>query len=226
MPKHPYASLLKEYKIAIEHLTPTVPGEIKKEAEETLARLEANPNATEEEIRAALFKTWTAEYPHRKAFRELSGGQEVEKRLAIVLDHVDETVRGKLKKHIDAGVPLEEVLRSELFETEFTPEERHQVEDGILDADDHVKEELEKAADATTPAYQKLLKKWHGEEEKIIGKIDELEALKSKDAKWKEEIEQKVARFREGFLVTEPDPTLEDIEKEIEYWKGTFGEEI
>ena len=226
MPKHPYASLLKEYKIAIEHLTPTVPGEIKKEAEETLARLETNPNATEEEIRAALFKTGTAEYPHRHAFQEWGGEKETERRLALVLEHVDETVRAKLNKHLDAGVPLAELLKSHLFETEFTPEERHQIEDGILDADDHVKEELEKAADATTPAYQKLLKKWHGEEEKIMGKINELEALKSKDVKWKEEIETRVARFREGFLVTEQDPSLEDVEKEIEYWKGTFGEEI
>ena len=135
MPKHPYASLLKEYKIAIEHLTPTVPGEIKKEAEETLARLETNPNATEEEIRAALFKTGTAEYPHRHAFQEWGGEKEPERRLALVLEHVDETVRAKLTKHLDAGVPLAELLKSHLFETEFTPEERHQVEDGILDGD-------------------------------------------------------------------------------------------
>ncbi len=226
MSRHPFQALLDEYKIAISRLVPTVPKEIKKEAEGMLEALQKNSDATEEEVLASLVKTGMAEYPHRKAFRELTGGQEEKRRLQIVLEHVDENVRTKLKKHLDAGVPLEELVKSHLFETEFTPEERHQIEDGILDADDHVKEELEKAADASTPEYQKLLKKWQVQLEKIVKKIDELEALKDKDPKWKEEIVARVVRLREGLSVTEPDPELVDIEKEIEYWKGTFGEEI
>jgi hypothetical protein len=226
MPTHPFASLLGEYKIALSHLVPTVPKGVKVDAEKMLEALQRNSDATEDDIRAALVKTGMAEYPHRRAFRELHGARETNRRLEMVLEHVDENVRAKLKKHLDAGVPLEELVKSHLFETEFTPEERHQIEDGILDADDHVKEEMEKAADASAPEYQKLLKKWHSQLEKIVKKIDELEALKNKDPKWKEEIEARVARFREGLSVTEPDPELVDIEKEIEYWKGTFGEEI
>ena len=48
--------------------------------------------------------------------------------------------------------------------------------------------------------------------------------MADKDPKWKDEILNKVERFREGFLVTEEDPELEMVEKEIEYWKDTFGE--
>jgi hypothetical protein len=30
--------------------------------------------------------------------------------------------------------------------------------------------------------------------------------------------------FEEGWLATMPDPDLETVKKEIEYWQGVFGE--
>lgn len=226
MPKHPHQALLDEYTFAIKHLAPTVPKEVKEEAIKMHAALLANAKADEDEIRAALSKTGLAEYPHRHAFTELTKTVEGERRLAMVLEHVDENVRAKLKKHLDAGVPLEEITGSQLFETEFTPEERYQVEDALLDAQDHLKEEMEKTVDPSSAAYQSQLKKWSEYAQQLIKKIDELESLKDKDPKWRDEIVEKGKRFREGFLVTEPDPKLEEVEKEIEYWRGTFGEEI
>ena len=74
------------------------------------------------------------------------------------------------------------------------------------------------------PKYQKLLKKYQTEQEELIKEIEKLDALKTKDAKWKDEIEATVKRLKEGFLVTERDPQKEEIEKEIEYWLGTLGE--
>lgn len=226
MPKHPHQAILDEYAFALGHLAPTVPKEVKEEALNTHAALLGNPHATEDEIRAALSKTGLAEYPHRHAFKELTSRMEEERRLAMVLEHVDEHVRAKLKKHLDAGVPLEEITRSRLFETDFTPEERYQVEDALLDAKDHLKEELEHAAAGRGEAYQALVRKWDAHAQAILKKIGELESLKDKDPKWRDEIAEKAKRFREGFLVTEPDPKLEEVEKEIEYWRGTFGEEI
>jgi len=221
---HPHAALLKEYQIAIDHIVPSVPDELKKEAQQTHDALLKNEDATEAEILMALAKTGEAEYPHRKAAEEIAGKLEAETRLALVLDHVDETVRGKLKKHLDAGVPLEEIVKSDLFETEFTPEEKYQVEDALLDAADHVREEMAKAVDPSSAKYKKLVEKWQKHADKIEAKIAELEKVADKDPKWKEEILSKVERFREGFLVTEEDPELEVVEKEIEYWKDTFGE--
>jgi hypothetical protein len=221
---HPHASILKEYQIAIDHIVPSVPDVLKKEAQAMHDKLLADEDATLEEIEAALVKTGEAEYPHRKASEEIAGKLEATTRLTLVLEHVDENVRAKLSKHLDAGVPLEEILRSDIFETEFTPEERYQVEDALLDAADHVREEMAKAIDPNSEKYKKLVEKWKKHMEAIEAKLAELEKMASKDPKWKEEILNKVERFREGFSVTEEDPDLEVIEKEIEYWKDTFGE--
>lgn len=223
---HPFQSFLDEYALAIQNLAPTVPDEVKQEAERMLSELKKNPDTTEEEIRKALILTGLAEYPHRRAYKELAGTRATEAEKRLVLEHVDATVREKIQPHLDAGVPLEVLVRSDLFEKELTAEQRYQVEDAILDAKDHVKEEMEKSMETGSPEYQVALKKWEGVRDAISKKIDELEAMESKDPKWKDEIAEKVKFFREGFSVTEPDPELETVEKEIEYWRGTFGEEL
>lgn len=223
---HPLQSRLDEYQIAINNLASSVPSEIKERAQSLHDELLADVDASEEAVLAAVVETGLAEYPYRHAFQELTEGAEERKRVELVLDHVDESVRARLKQHLDAGVPLDDVISSGLFQTAFTPEERYQVEDAVLDARDHVKEELAAAFTADAPAYQKSLKKWETYRDQIAEKIDELEAMASTDAKWKEEILGKVKRFREGFAVTERDVELEEVEKEIEYWKGVFGEEI
>ena len=61
---HPHQSILDEYGYAIRHFVPTTPEEIKEEAKKTHSELLANENADEDMIRAALFKTGLAEYPH------------------------------------------------------------------------------------------------------------------------------------------------------------------
>ncbi len=223
---HPHENLLKEYQFAIDHLVPTVPAEVKAEGQGLHDALLANENAMEEEILAALEKTGRAEYPHRKAFHDVVGKLEETRKLEMVLEHVDEKVLAKLKKHLDAGVPLEAITNSSIFEEEFTAEERYQVEDALFDAADHLKEEMGKAAHPENEAYKKALAKWEAHAAAIEAKIDELEKLALKDPKWNQEIMGRVERFREGFLVTERDPELEEVTKEIEYWKGVLGEEL
>jgi hypothetical protein len=223
---HPFESTLKEYQVAIDHLAATVPPQVKKEAQQMHDALLANANATEEDIRAAMLKTGLAEYPHRHAYKELVGNVSEARRVEMILEHVDEKVRGKLKTLLDSGVPLEEITRSAMFETDFSADERYQVEDAILDAADHLKEEFSDAAGQNKKEYEVLVKKWTEQEKKIEEKIAQLETLKDKDAKWRDEIARRVARLREGFLVTEPDPELLEVEKEIEYWHGTLGEEV
>jgi t-SNARE complex subunit (syntaxin) len=222
---HPHEYLLKEYQVAIDRLAPTVPQEIRDRARARLSNLMADPDATEDEIRGALFETGREEYPHRHAFGELTAGGIEARRVEITLEHVEPGVAERVKRLVDSGVTMNELTNSRLFESEFTPEERHQVEDALLDADIHVKEEFGKSVVSDEKAYAAAVKRWEKRRDDIQVKIDELETLRSRDEKWRADIEEKVKRFREGFSVTEPDPELEEVEKEIEYWKGTFGEE-
>lgn len=74
--------------------------------------------------------------------------------------------------------------------------------------------------------YKNLVEKWTKTAEQIDSSIEKLKKLgQSATADQKQEIENKVSRFREGFLLTERDPELFEVEKEIEYWADTLSQE-
>ncbi|MFC1787774.1 hypothetical protein ACFLZY_00975 [Patescibacteria group bacterium] len=223
---HPYQSLLDEYQFAINHLVPTVSPEIKTKAQKWHDQFMADQNVEEIEIKKALFQTGRAEYPHRHAYKEMSSVPVEARTKEMVLDHVDDEVEQILNKYFGSGVSLEEIIESRIFETDFSAEQRYQIEDAILDAKDHLKEEMADSIDSQSELYQKAYTKWNNQAQKIEVIIEELEALKDQDPKWTDEIINKVIQFREGFLLTEIDPDLEEIKNEIEYWKGVFKEEI
>ncbi len=70
MDTHPQLAILDEFKIAIDKLPVTIP-EVKKEAEQLYADLEADQSATEQQVHDALVKIGKQVYPHRKATKEL-----------------------------------------------------------------------------------------------------------------------------------------------------------
>ncbi len=217
---HPHQSFLDEFQIAINAFVPTVPAELKIVAQTKHDALAADLNADEITISAALYEIGVQEYPHRQTYHELASKTEEAKRLEMVLEHVDETVRAFLKRHIDNGVPLDEIVRSELFETELNADQRYQVEDAILDTKDHLEEAMHLVVDPASNEYQVALAKWTKHAQTIQTKLEELVALADKDPKNRAEILGRVAHFREGFSVTERDPELADVENEIEYWRG------
>lgn len=216
---------MKEYQYAINHLAPTVPAEVKDEGKKILDQLLADPNASEESIHEAMARTGRAEYPHRHAFNELTGATKLEKLKEHVLEHVDDKVKKKLEEILSSGANIEEITRSKMFEDDFTAEEKYQIEDGLMDAEEHVKEEMKELSEKDLSKYNELVKKYEAEGDEIQKQIDILRAMASHDKKWEAEILEKVKVFEEGWLVTLPDPKLETIQKEIEYWKGVFGEE-
>lgn len=220
---HPYEALLNEFAFAVRHFVPTLPESIKQEAEATLERLKADPSMTEEQIKQAFYEIGVQEYPHRHAYQELTQGAAREELKAMVLEHVDETVRGVIKPYLDSGVALDELVKSDLFESQLTPEERYQVEDGILLANRKMADKLKKQVSAQEQTYDALVEKWTAHAREIQKAIDALESLSPQgDENQRLEIANKAERYREGFLLTEPDPELEEVKKEIEYWQETF----
>jgi len=223
---HPHEYLLKDYQYAIKHLPPTVPAEIKAEAQKMHDAFLADPNASEERILEAMAKTGKAEYPYRHAFFELTSSTRIERLKEEVLAHVDEKTKKKLEGLLASGADVVEITRSKMFEDDFTAEERFQIECGLVDADEHLKDELEDLSEKDQGKFDKLVKKYSDQKEAIEKQLEILRAMASHDPKWQAEILDKVKTFEEGWLITMPDPKLETIKKEIEYWKGVFGEEI
>lgn len=145
---------------------------------------------------------------------------------AMVLEHVDETVRAVIKPHLDAGVSLDELFSSDIFESQLDAKQRYQVEDGILVSANKLAEKLKTEVGGQADTYHKLVEKWKMHAGEIEKAINDLEALaQGGDENQQAEIKDKAARFREGFLVTETDPDLEEVKKEIEYWRETFAHE-
>ncbi len=220
---HPYDALLNEFAFAIKHFVPTIPDALRQQAQATLERFKSDPSMTEEQIKQAFFDIGVQEYPHRHAYKELTEGTAKEELKAMVLEHLDENVRSVVKPYLDSGVALEELVKSDLFESQLTPEQRYQVEDGILLANKKMAEKLKQQVSAQEQTYEALVDKWTAHAQEIVKAIDALEALAPQgDENQRAEIRNKAERYREGFLVTEPDPELEEVKKEIEYWQETF----
>lgn len=223
---HPHQSMLDELSFAIKHFVPTLPEEIKQEAEQRLLELSQNPEANVPMIHRAFYEIGKKEYPHRHAYDELTHTSAEAQMKQMVIEHVDETVRSMIKPHLDAGVGLDDLVHSDVFEKQLDPKQRYQVEDGILVAKSKLAESLKKEVGTQSEEYSKLVEKWQAHVAEIEKQIANLEALAQGGTEnQQEEIKGKVVRFREGFLVTEPDPDLEEIKKEIEYWTDTFAEE-
>ncbi len=223
---HSHQSMLDELSFAIKHFVPTVPAQITAQAKETLSTLLADAKADEMAINDAFHDIGLQEYPHRHAYDELTHTSGEARMNTMVSEHVDEAVRAIIKPHLDAGVSLDELVRSDIFEQQLDAKQRYQVEDGILVAKDKLAEELSGELSEQSESYKALLQKWTAHAGKIQSAIDALEALTPGGTKEQgEEISAKVRRLREGFLLTERDPELGEVEKEIEYWTDAFANE-
>lgn len=223
---HPHQSMLNEFQYGIKHFVPILPSPIKEEAQRIHDDLAVNDAVDEAAIKHAFYTIGIKEYPYRRAYQEFTGSTAQQMLIKMVLEHVDETVRGVIKPHLDEGVSLEELVSSDLFIESLNAKQRYQVEDGILVAKNKLAEILRNRVGEQATQYQVLVEKWTQKAGKIQEAIDELEVLaQGGDENQQAEIKSKVERFREGFLITEPDPELEFVKKEIEYWKETFAEE-
>jgi len=141
-----------------------------------------------------------------------------------VLDHLEDAVAVKVKKMLDSGVGLEELIGSDWFENELDPAERYQVEDGILLARYKIEKEDKGLVSSNKDEFDKLLAKWEEKAKKMEVLLEELETLAQTDERYKDEIEELVKGYRAGWSVVERDPKMEEIKKTLDYWKGVFEE--
>lgn len=224
---HPQKALLDEFQYAIHHFVPTLPDEIKTEAQKVHDDLLADKTVDEAIIRRAFHDVGVKEYPYRHAYDDLIHTKEAGKLNQLVLEHVDEAVRKVIEPHLSAGVHLDELVHSDLLAEALTPEQIYQVVDGIAVAKSKLGEAIKSHVSADMVAYDALLKKWTDHANMIEAKLSELlELAKKGDEGQVAEIKEKVQMYKEGFLVTEPDPDLKEIEEEIAYWKENFEEEV
>lgn len=221
---HPHAAFLQEFQIAIDKMTHYVPAELHASAQAKHDELLANENVTEKEIHDALTNFGRQEYPLRKAYHDLCAGDEEQRLQSLVLERLDEAVKNKVLDHIKHGVLIDDYVKSSLFEEELTPEERLQIENAVLLAEDVLNSQCDERASKRKEQFVDLVKKWEGERDRLQKMIDGLRGMAKPGDKWSGEIVSICDKLEEGWSIVERDPTEEEIKKEIEYWDTVLHE--
>lgn len=221
---HPHQSYLDEFKIAIENLVPLTPQEIIDEAKKLHEELSGDEHATEKQIHQALTMIGRKEFPYRKAYQELCAGDEEQRLQKLVFERLEPELAAKIKEMTAHGVILEDYVKSDFFESQLSGEERYQVEQAILLADDVLNNQCDDRAQTRKEQYETLVKKWTDEATRLQGLINHLREMGANDAKWSGEIGSICDRLEEGWSVVEADPSEEEIKKEIEYWTTVLNE--
>lgn len=220
---HPHQSFLDEFKISIDKLVPLTPPEITEEALKLHKELSENMDATAKQIHQALSLIGRKEYPYRKAYNELCAGDEEQRLQELVFDRIDENVKKKVHSVTQHGVMLDDFISSDMFEA-LEPEERLQIEQAILLAEDTLDHQCDERAHKKQQQYETLVENWAQESARLQGLIDGLRAMGDGDPKWKGEIDSICDRLEEGWSIVERDPSEEEIKKELEYWNTVLHE--
>ncbi len=221
--KHPHQSYLDEFKISIDKLVPLTPAEVKEQALALHKELSENMDATTKQIHQALSLIGRKEFPYRKAYNELCAGDEEQRLQKLVFDRIDEEVKKKVHAVVQHGVMLDDYISSDMFE-QLEPEERLQIEQAILLAEDTLDHQCDERAQKKQQQYETLVEDWQKESARLQGLIDNLRAMGDEDDKWKGEIDSVCDRLEEGWSIVERDPSEEEVKKELEYWNTVLHE--
>lgn len=220
---HPHQSYLDEFKIAIDKLVPLTPAEVKEEALKLHKELSENLDTGTKQIHQALSLIGRKEFPYRKAYHELCAGDEEQRLQQLVFERVDENVKKKVQAVTQHGVMLDDFVASDMFE-DLKPEERLQIDQAILLAEDTLDHQCDERAHKRHQQYEELVDYWKQEAARLQGLIDNLRAMGDEDPKWRGEIDSVCDRLEEGWSIVERDPSEEEIKKELEYWNTVLHE--
>lgn len=214
-------ALYAELEFAIKHLPPSVPEETLKRIWEMFHTL---PKDTRNEtaLRGAMIEIGKLEWPHRKAYEAMAMACCSTTQHQMLLEALSGATR---KAFIDIGgndATVQEVVHSKLFEERLTPQQRYEVQEAALNARLKMNEFMKGQIAARPQEYEERYQAALKEQAAIEVAINDLEKLASVDVDWTPEILGRVEQMRLGWSIAEPDVTLDEVKKEIEYWKDTL----
>ena len=216
---------MDEIKIAIEKFVPLTPDDIKKRAEEAFEKLQNTPEISLKDIHNTLVVIGRDEYPYRKAYHDLCDTDEEQRLRKLVLERVDGKVKKVLEEAFSYNILLDDFVRSEMFEDKLNGEERYQVTNAILLAEETLENQCDDRAHTRVGQFEDFVEKRKEEVKTLQERIDLLKRTAQQYPVHADEITMVVDRLEEGWSITNPDPTREEIDKEIEYWQTVTVEE-
>ena len=216
-------ALLSELEFAIKHLPPTLPDDEQERINAMFADLKAEgPDVDEGTVRDTMINIGMIEWPYRQAYKKIVMACCSKTEHQMLLDNLSPATRKKFKDIGGDDVSIAELVRSNIFEDQLTAEQKYEVQEASLDARLQMVEFMRDQIEARPKELEKDLEQARKEQKLLEDAIDQLEALSKIDDDWAPDIMATVDRFKLGWSIAEPDVTLDEVKKEIEYWQGTL----
>lgn len=194
---------------------------MKKRYDEFLADKKIACAMVEEAIVAFGREIW----PYRKAWQEIYEKYGRSREAEYFEKHLPKTLHEKYFscKKEGGGHCLREYRVCGKMETCFTPDEKFFLDETVIAALEEAKKEVDDLVlGKKSDEYQKLFKKWSGEQKKLGTKIEELKKMAAKNQKWQAEIFDRIKTMEEGWSAVERDITMEEIEKTVDFYRGAI----
>ena len=230
--RHPYSYTLELLKISIDRLPPGFSADSKKYFEDRLKDFSKRTDCSYEELQQAIVELGQQSWPYRKAYEKLYEIYGRSSEEAFLLENLDKGLRERYEKFIHEGGKLnhiagaknaDDLWKASPFERFFTPEEKFAIEQALLSARLAARREiLELVNDSKRQEYENLAIEFVRRQAVMRDKLGELRSLASVSPKWETEIMLQVRAFEEGWSVVERQIDEQELDKLLEYWKGTL----
>lgn len=230
--RHPYVYTLDLLELAIKNLPPTFSEKKTKRYRDKLDQFRKNPTSEYGDIQATIAGLGKESWPFRKAYEETYSRYGRASEESFLLEHLDSGIREKYERFIHEGgkinyiasaKSLEEMRKPSPFERYFTPEEKFAIEQALLAAREQSRSEINSLVlDKKKEEYDGLVENYKGRQQVLEQKINGLRDLAGVSPKWEPSILDEVRTIEEGWSVVERGVDEAQLEKVLEYWRGTL----
>ncbi len=163
-------------------------------------------------------------WPYQEALEELYRRYGKKKEEALVREKLETQLRVKYDRFLTGGGDLSDFRHPE-SETYFTPEEKFQIGQAVVDASHTVLKEIASACNVEHKEECEGVISEHKEKlSRIEKKLTFLKELADTSEKWRPEIEEKIRAFEESFGYLTKTFHEEDIDGAIDYYRGVIEE--
>lgn len=215
---------LSQLEFGIKHLPPTIPEDEAARIQKLFSDLkELGPEVDENQIKSTMIEIGKIEWPYRQAYSDLVMACCSHTQHDLFMKNLSQKTKKKYTEIGGEDASVQEVVHSAMFEEKLSPEERYEVQESALDARLQMHEFMKGQIESRPKEYEAAVVKAKKMQKEMEDAIDVLSSLSKIDADWGPEIEGKVDQMQLAWSISERDVTLDDVNKEIEYWKGILG---
>lgn len=221
-PHHYTLALLKHLLDKADHTLFPAPRllELRKE----YALLAASHETSQTKIEQTIARFGKEIWPYQEALEELYRRYGKKKEESLVREKLEAQLREKYDHFLEGGGDLTDFRHPDI-ETYFTPEEKFQIGQAVLEASHTVFKEIASACNVEHKDECEGVISEHKEKlERIEKKLVFLKELADTSEKWRPEIEEKIRAFEESFGYLTKTFHEEDIDGAIDYYRGVIEE--